>query len=159
MRLHFTHNDYHFELSAGDPPPCSEEERDRNFEKTLACCDGFPEQPSVHHTTSWIVARLAALTGDIEALNDGYFANDGGEFGYRLKVSDKNGNLVGRCGVLFYRERIHFAGFGKDQADIRGIFVDALLADPTDFGRCEIHSQCGETHVSEYFGFDGYALR
>ena len=160
MRIKFRHQDYEFEVSAGDPPPCNEEEQDRNFEQTLSMLDRFPTQPTVHHTTSWIVARLAALTyGDIQQINDGYFHNDGGSFGYRMKVSDKDKRLVGRFGMVFYYDRIHFAGFRIGDTDIRKVLLDLLVSNPDDLSKCEIHSQCGETKGSEYFGFDGYNLR
>ncbi|MHC4405619.1 MAG: hypothetical protein ACYTG0_38730 [Planctomycetota bacterium] len=160
MRIRFKHNDYEFEVSAGDPPPCSDDERDRNYEVTLASDDRFPKQPTVHHTTSWIISRLAALTyGDIQALHDGEFHNDGGEFSYRFKVTAAGGELAGKCGVVFFRHRIQFAGFSKAPYDIKNVFTQMLLADPNDLAQCEIHSQDAETNDSMYFGFDGRNLR
>lgn len=108
MRVHFTHDGHKFEVSAGDPRPCRDDECERPFERTLPNDDRFPQQPTVHHTVSWIVARLAALShGEIQQLNDGYFRKDGGDFGYRLEVTDCENKLAGRCGLLFFYARVH----------------------------------------------------
>lgn len=159
MRLRFKSGTFVFEVSAGYPPPCSDDERDVHFHRTLSHCDRFPCQPSVRHIASWIIARLAACTdGDIESLNEGMFHNDGGEFAYRFKVADGNGQLVGRCGVIFYHESIEFAGFSKTPYEIKAVFMNMLLSAPLELRACKIHSRCAETNSSVCFGYDGRNL-
>lgn len=160
MRLRFTNTPFNFEMSVGYPPPCRDDERDEQFHETVAVWDGFPPQPTVHHVTSWIIARLSAYTnGEIQSLDDGRFCSDGGEFAYRFTVTDAHRQLVGRCGLIFYRDFIQFAGFSKAPYDIKTLFLEMLLAAPSDLRECLIQSQCAETHDSEYFGYDGRNLR
>ena len=160
MRLRFTSTVFNFQMSVGYPPPCQEDERDNQWHKSPRILDCFPSQPTVHHITSWIIARLSAYThGEIQSLNNGRFCNAGGEFAYRFVVTDLHNELIGRCGLIFCREFIEFAGFSKSPYDIKSIFLDLLLSSPSDLRTCLIHSQCAETYNSEYFGYDGRNLR
>ena len=159
MPVRFAHDSSEVELRAGYPPPCSDDERVSNYEATFAAQGVISGPASVHNVTSWILARLAALThGDIQDEHGAQFCNDGGEFGYRFTFTGNNGELIGKCGVVFYRNRIEFAGFSKAGHDIRLCFTKMLTDSPNDLGRCSIESVDAETGEVIHFGYDGGVL-
>jgi hypothetical protein len=157
MPCTFDHGEFHVEVSAGYPPPCQyERERDSRFDETLTNIRRLPRGLKRWELKSWILARLAFLTcGAISFEDDGRFANDGGEFAYRFRIVTRSGQLVGKCGIIFFADRLEFAGFSKTNDDIEKLFIEMLVAEPDRLEKCEIETYDPETHQRNRLGWDG----
>lgn len=157
MACRFTYNEFNVEMSAGYPPPCKPDEKDLAFHDCLLGTGKLPSDIRPKDLNSWVVARLAALTfGGIQMEDDGSFANDGGQFGYRFKVSRRDGALMGKCGIILYPDKIVFAGFATGDADIKELFLSILTAAPIDIEKCEIHVFDPDSAARRVYGWNGY---
>jgi hypothetical protein len=159
MTCRFTYDELTIELSAGYPPPCKPEEKDVSFHESLVGSGKTPRNLRPRDLNSWVVARLAALTfGGIQMEEDGSFANDGGEFAYRFKVTRRNGALVGKCGIILYPDKIEFAGFATGDENIRELFLSMLTAAPNEIDKCEIRVFDPDSGARRIYGWNGHAF-
>ena len=106
MPQEFAFREYKCHLSAGYPVAGSVENTEPLFVDELAAAPRYPRNLSRKDRVSWILARLTEITYGGLPLEGKTFESDGGEFGYRLKIADSQGNLLGYWGIIFWPDRI-----------------------------------------------------
>jgi hypothetical protein len=154
MPRQFTFRDYQCQLSAGYPVAGSVEHP--LFVDQLAAAPGFPRGLSRKNRISWILGRLTELTYGGLPLEGKSFSSDGGEFGYRIKVSDDTGNLLGNWGIVFWPDRIQLCGFAVNELDGQQLLVEMLTVSPQSLDKCEITIRNPDAGTKTTFGWNGY---
>ncbi|MBN1589981.1 MAG: hypothetical protein JW888_10735 [Pirellulales bacterium] len=151
----FVFNGLKFDVSLGYPPPCGEDEKDHDFTATLIAA-GLNRGLETREVLAWILGRLARLVG--EGFQDAFpdrFENDGCEFALRFKVTEMNGQIAGKCGVIFYPDEASFAGYSKEGHDVKRSLLDVLLQSPDDLGRVEVVCYDPDSGQEHALGWDG----
>ena len=159
MPQKFQFRDYRCQLSAGYPVVGSVEPASPSFVEALLAAHRDLSKLSQKDLGSWIIARLTDLTYGALPFEGDYFASDGGDFGYRIKVMDAGGKLLGNWGIVFWPQRIQLSGFSPVEFDGQALIVEMLTESPGDLGKCEVTIHNPESRKRRTFGWDGYQYR
>jgi hypothetical protein len=154
MPQSFTFRDYKCELSADYPVAFSKEQESPTFLEELAATGKLPKNLSKKDLVSWIIARFTELTYGGLMFEDNEFANDGGDFAYRLKVCDSSGKRIGWWGIVFWPDRIQLCGSAEPHA-INGqtLIVEMLTESPRELGKCKVTIRDPDTRTKKTFGW------
>ena len=104
----------------------------------------------------WIIARLTELTYGALPFEGDEFRSDGSDFGYRIKVSKADGELLGHWSIHFWPHRISFYGFSTCNFDGQSLIIEMLTDAPRELGKCEIKVLNQDDQSERRFGWDGY---
>jgi hypothetical protein len=151
-----------FAITNASSPPDSLSHLAKNnnpptFLEELTATGKFPQALSKRNLISWILARLTELSYGGLTFEDTAFESDGGEFGYRLKISDATSQRIGCWGFLFWDDRIELRGSAEPHA-INGqtLIVEMLTESPRDLGKCEVTIRNPDARTKKTYGWNGY---
>jgi hypothetical protein len=156
MAQEFDFRDYKCKLTAGYPVVGSVEQHGSTFVEQLLATRRVPSGLSHKNLVSWILARLTELTYGALPFEGDYFVSDGGEFGYRIKVTDADGKLLGTWGILFWPDRIQLSGFATRDFNGQTLIVEMLTESPKSLGECAVTIHNPDARTKRTFGWDGY---
>jgi hypothetical protein len=158
MRLKFQFGGFHWGLSAGGPPMFAQERTDAPFLEALKAAHAPFSKMSDREIASWIVARLNFITAGSLESEGKCFSGDTNEFGYKIKLSDKEGITMAHGAVVFRPDRVYFAALDIKIPNFQSEFVKLLVDSPNDLSKCEIVVRESETKKKRSYGWDGYSL-
>jgi hypothetical protein len=157
MSQQFTFRDFKCELSAELPVAFSIEQQNPTFLEELAATGKLPRGLNDKDLVSWIIARLTELTYGGLPFEGDSFSSDGGEFSYRIKVSDASGKRIGWWGMIFWPDRIQLCGSAEPHA-INGqtLIVEMLTESPRELGKCAVTIRNPDARTKKTYGWNGY---
>lgn len=156
MPRDFSFRDYHCKLTAGYPVAGSVEQLEPSFIDELVAAPGYPRGLSRRDRVSWILARLTELTYGGLPLEGTSFASDGGEFGYRVKISTAVGILLGYWGIVIWPDRIQLCGHAIGDFNGQKLIIEMLTDSPQSLDKCEITIRNPDARTKTTYGWNGH---
>jgi hypothetical protein len=156
MAQEFEFREFKCKLTAGYPIAGSIEQCGPSFIEQLLETGQVPGALNHDDLVSWIIARLTEITSGALPFEGNYFASDGSDFGYRIKILDATKKLLGNWGIVFWPKRIQLLGFSTCDFDGQSLLIEMLIKSPKSLGKCEVTIHNPDSGTRQVFGWDGY---